>query len=170
VSNEEASRKTVALAALLVGLLAIAAALLAIWYTAGRQGFGFRGRATLPTIDQGYSAFAFMQSAELLQEFEAEVTSQGFIEEVLASKPQYAKVRDQFLAHWKPQIVQVGDGRHLVNATTWSGGNVTLDLAYEDQATLEALRKDIYDATEKLLREFNRKYEQRQPRRDPGKG
>ena len=116
------------------------------------------GRVHLPAIEKGYFTFAFMKSPELLRTFKTRVTSRAFIEEVLAAKPEYAEVREQFLAHWKPTIVVSGTGRHFMNTPTRTR-NIQLKLPEKCQPTLYALRDDIYSALERLMYDLNGQYE-----------
>ncbi len=118
----------------------------------------FGVRASLPSIRKGYHGFVFMESQKLLNEFEAEVTSSSFIEDVIDSKDKYLDIREEFLSNWKPVIVQWGAGRTIVNSVNQII-NVMIDVPFEKQDVLYSLREDTYEAIEELLYQYNRKYE-----------
>lgn len=113
--------------------------------------------ALMPTMSLGYSSFDFAKDPKLVREFESEVTSSAFIEELFAGKPQYSDVKSEFMKHWKPVIARTANGGQLVNSAT-ANGNVTLDLSDKHQAKLYSLRQDVYARIRALMDELNKRH------------
>lgn len=142
-----------------LGILTLCLLVGSIYIAIVRSGSQLGQRATMPNIFVSYSGYEFMKSPTLLNEFEAQITSQKFIDEILTSKAEYAGVRSEVLTHWRPVIVQAGGARQIYNMDT-RGRNVDLRLSWNYQKSLDAVRSDIYDKADKLMRELNEKYQQ----------